>query len=432
MNLPKILPGCFRRFIKNPLGPWCIAALAATCILMLSRSSAQELAAKGKYLEPIKDPRVELEPGSDVGNGRYLSREGGEQTDPIFRIYSDYPSVRGSLGRLMGNRRDPDFKDPEGKVVAFEVLKNGDVLFGPNVGIARRPDRSGPDAQLETNPQHTSPIDFYWDARDRKLHVRSILLTENGDPADLAFRRSGDETYPYGPPMGIRKGTNLGTMYWMGWGANDYGFDDRVAQIYAKAAEDITAKGAGGTLHFSTTAVGTTTPLDRMVISSEGQIGVGTTAPQAQFHVATKGSGTAEDYPAAEKLEPGDVVAVDGNASSLSVIRASKPYDSKVVGVVAAMPAIRISHSNSAAAEDDDASPIIGGYPVAHTGRTAVKVSAENGAIRPGDYLTSSGNPGVAMKATKKGPVIGKALQSYSSEGTGQIQMLADVTWYHP
>ena len=69
----------------------------------------------------------------------------------------------------------------------------GDVGLNKNVNNpCASPTSTDPSSRLETDPQHSAPIDFYWDARDRKLHVRSILLTENGDPAYLAFRRAGD------------------------------------------------------------------------------------------------------------------------------------------------------------------------------------------------------------------------------------------------
>ena len=289
-------------------------------LMLLPSAPAQEKASNSgtpppKYLTPLKDPL--LKPEAGASSELILSRDSGKQTDPILRVYGDYPSTTGSLGRLMGDRKAPGYKDPEGKVIALEVLKNGDVLFGPNTGVARRPaDDKDPNSRLETDPQHTSPIDFYWDAQDRKLHVRSILLTENGDPADLGFRRSGDETYPYGPPLAIRAGVSLGAMYWMGWGAKGHGFNDRAAQIYARSAEDITDKAAGGKLHFATTPLGTTRPVDRLVISSEGQVGIGVTHPQASLHLADGNGSMAEDYPATEKLEAGDVVAIDENAKN--------------------------------------------------------------------------------------------------------------------
>jgi hypothetical protein len=47
-----------------------------------------------------------------------------------------------------------------------------------------------------------------------------------------------------------------------------------------------------------------------------------------------------------------------------------------------------------------------------------VKVSTKNGDIQPGDYITTSDIPGVGMKATEPGRVIGKALTGLS--GTEQ------------
>lgn len=60
-----------------------------------------------------------------------------------------------------------------------------------------------------------------------------------------------------------------------------------------------------------------------------------------------------------------------------------------------------------------------------------VKVVTENGAIKPGDYLTSCSQPGVAMKATKAGPVIGQALTSYDGEGVGTVVMFIKTIYSH-
>src|SRR5687767_1095741 len=63
-----------------------------------------------------------------------------------------------------------------------------------------------PNEPYWSDPNWSSPIDFWSDAQNRKLHVRSLLLTENGDAADFGLRRSGDGTYPNGPPLASRKG----------------------------------------------------------------------------------------------------------------------------------------------------------------------------------------------------------------------------------
>jgi hypothetical protein len=74
--------------------------------------------------------------------------------------------------------------------------------------------------------------------------------------------------------------------------------------------------------------------------------------------------------------------------------------------------------------------------PVALVGVVPTKVSAENGAIQPGDLLTTSSIPGHAMKASPlvmngisfyaPGTIIGKALQPLAS-GTGMIDVLVTL-----
>ena len=52
------------------------------------------------------------------------------------------------------------------------------------------------------------------------------------------------------------------------------------------------------------------------------------------------------------------------------------------------------------------------------------QVVTENGNIAPGDYLTSSSTPGVAMKSNGSGPVIGQALSSYDGQDVGIVLAL--------
>lgn len=59
---------------------------------------------------------------------------------------------------------------------------------------------------------------------------------------------------------------------------------------------------------------------------------------------------------------------------------------------------------------DGTGKPVIVGL----AGRVPVKMSTKNGNIAPGDYITTSDIPGVGMKATEPGRVIGKALTGLS------------------
>jgi hypothetical protein len=86
------------------------------------------------------------------------------------------------------------------------------------------------------------------------------------------------------------------------------------------------------------------------------------------------------------------------------VERSSNPYDNKVVGIISTNPYSEILGEKTFTSDEHP-------MPVALAGQAPVKVSTENGVIEPGDPLTSSSTPGVAMKAIESGPIVGKALE---------------------
>ncbi len=127
----------------------------------------------------------------------------------------------------------------------------------------------------------------------------------------------------------------------------------------------------------------------------------------------------AEDYPTRdEDIEPGELVSIDTYEKGF-VTRTKTAYDRNAIGVYSEKPGLRLSQIDQ---EIDGARAI----PIALMGRVPVKVSTENGVIKPGDPLTSSSIPGVAMKATKAGQVIGQAMDSYEGEEVGKITVYID------
>ena len=68
---------------------------------------------------------------------------------------------------------------------------------------------------------------------------------------------------------------------------------------------------------------------------------------------------------------------------------------------------------------------------VALSGRVPVKVDTRFGDIRTGDLLAPSPLPGVAMKASKPGPIIGTALESFSG-GFGKVLVFVHLGSYTP
>jgi hypothetical protein len=132
--------------------------------------------------------------------------------------------------------------------------------------------------------------------------------------------------------------------------------------------------------------------------------------------IAGGGADFAELLPAASGLEPGDVLIVDADGV---LARSTHANELAVVGVYSTRPGFLGGASGDSA--------LNGKVPLAVSGIIPVKVSAENGAIRPGDLLVASSTPGHAMRAPRNpapGTVIGKALGSLTSK-TGVVKMLA-------
>ena len=138
---------------------------------------------------------------------------------------------------------------------------------------------------------------------------------------------------------------------------------------------------------------------------------------------ATVGSEEHGDIAEWYKIDPGcaaagncpegaDIVAVNGSGF---IEKSSQPYQPGLMGVISTEPKEILGPGN----ETDS-------RPLALIGNVPVRVSAKNGKITAGDYLTSSDLPGVAMKAAGFGEMIGKALDSYDGDGIGTVRVFVD------
>jgi hypothetical protein len=130
---------------------------------------------------------------------------------------------------------------------------------------------------------------------------------------------------------------------------------------------------------------------------------------------ATPASDVAENYYVQDQtISGGDVVCLNG--TPLTVEKCSGAYQSKLIGVISTRPALLM------AVDFENA------RPVALNGRVPVKVSLENGSIEIGDPLTSaSSTPGLAMKATSVGKILGYALESFEGSATSTDMILAFI-----
>jgi hypothetical protein len=139
----------------------------------------------------------------------------------------------------------------------------------------------------------------------------------------------------------------------------------------------------------------------------------------------TGGSDLAEPFPMAEGREVpvGALVVIDDqNPGHLKL--SDRAYDHRVAGVVSGAggvnPGLTLRQENL----------LEGGTNVALNGRVYALADASNGPIVPGDLLTTSAQPGHAMKATdpgrSHGAVIGKAMSSLE-KGTGLVLVLVNL-----
>ncbi|MEZ4210184.1 MAG: tail fiber domain-containing protein [Patescibacteria group bacterium] len=142
------------------------------------------------------------------------------------------------------------------------------------------------------------------------------------------------------------------------------------------------------------------------------------------------GADYAEMYPLAEGIEAGELVSIgtqnvttkDGDVIK-QLVRSEIAYDGKVIGVVS-----RNTDDGSVIGlniEEED-NPM----PVALVGRVLVKIATNSFPIEPGDLLTTSTQPGRAMKATQPGQTIGRALQEWDPDNPSDEIMIFVGTSY--
>lgn len=120
-------------------------------------------------------------------------------------------------------------------------------------------------------------------------------------------------------------------------------------------------------------------------------------------------SGTAVGIQINDKVTNGDIITSTPNGYK----RATSPYDPQIFGVVNINPAVYVKDTTAT-----------NNTPVVSVGDVTVKVSSINGNIKSGDFITSSTLPGVGEKATDNGFILGRALQSYSSNDPKKVGLI--------
>jgi hypothetical protein len=123
-------------------------------------------------------------------------------------------------------------------------------------------------------------------------------------------------------------------------------------------------------------------------------------------------------------LEPGTVVCIDPDHEGRLEASATA-YDRRVAGIVSGAGGVKpgmLMGQHGSAAD--------GAQPVALSGRVYCRVTAANGPVRPGDLLTTSDVPGLAMRVTDfdraHGATLGKAMGTLE-RGEGLVLVLVGL-----
>lgn len=117
--------------------------------------------------------------------------------------------------------------------------------------------------------------------------------------------------------------------------------------------------------------------------------------------------------------EISDNQAVDGDIliyTNKGIVRANVSFSNQMFGVLQDQPILVYRP------------PDVKGKPVVRSGTAYVSVSTTTGAIKPGDYITSSNKPGKGQKAVESGYVLGIALAELKS-GEGKIPVAVRIEY---
>jgi hypothetical protein len=141
----------------------------------------------------------------------------------------------------------------------------------------------------------------------------------------------------------------------------------------------------------------------------------------------------AETFATDQRSEPGDLmVLIPEDRATPAVRLATQNNQGPLVGVVSTNPGLVFDEGKSYFAGDNRNLITDHKTVVAFAGRVPAKFSLENGPIAVGDPLTSSSTPGVAMKATQAGQIIGYAMQSSDNAHEGKLLVWLQVGLYLP
>ncbi len=322
--------------------------------------------------------------------GRYLYIVGGDQNLYVYDV-------------LDPARPSPVFQASLGGQVPYDIEISGRYLYVVNDG----------DNTLKVYrlPGVETPTFYSGSAEFGSVFLRDDLRVGHRVFADGGVVVGGSGIISQGGVGAMVNSQRTGSYF-----VNTYGGTvDRSWGAYINTLSVGTSTNATGTQHYSMVLSYSSTSRSGLCIDDidtaakcPSQVGYSLVADGP---IGASGFDLAERYASTGTVASGDLVSLASSATATVMRSSGIPYDPKLIGIISSSPGFTLG--------------IYDGEQVALTGRVPTKVSTVNGPIRIGDPLTSSQYPGVAMKATKPGMIVGYALDD--ADTTSTIEVFVDV-----
>ena len=301
---------------------------------------------------------------------------------------------------------------------------------------------------LKVETHNANTAEFYLDNPNTTEHALYASSTGKGAAIEI-LNLGGGEAASFSAKGGaVLELENTGNGYVIDAETKNYGIDMRFTSVGGMLRAHVREGHTDGFGWFFHTRKGrrqilgydygiamsaNDTDFDHLVIREGGHVGIGTVWPQDKLHVngnmrcdmltITGGSDIAEPFDISHEIDikPGMVMSIDADNPGL-LKAADQEYDRCVAGIVSGAggiaPGMIMGQEGSIAD---------GEHAIALSGRVYCLADASNGAIEPGDLLTTSDVPGHAQKATNykrsQGAIIGKAMTALE-EGQGLVLVL--------
>jgi len=321
--------------------------------------------------------------------------------------------------------------------LAFSVTNAGDISRGNTHGVIGLNDQASlaPNASFEIYSNSGQILPDSWVAKtgavtkttDARHGDNAILLASAGDIAmSTCFPIAGNNARGYTMSLWSKSGgVSINTILRAGL----YTYTTKANCISDTPAGTNAAVGQSPvattyTAYSGTSTPGTGTYWARAYVWNNNGGGDNTDIYADGLLVwpanNTSGLDLAETYPvdASEKPLMGEIVrfgnsTIQEGADVKNITRSKDAYDNQAFGIVASQPGFVL---------DDNGT--YNKVQVALKGRVPVLVTTENGPIKVGDPITASSKPGIGMKATRSGRIIGYAMSEWISSDPHEVDQV--------